>query len=149
MRLVTIDATKLKYYSCDKEMLQKSKRPCALIVQLKYKGSRYDFAIPLRSNIAANVPRDQFFALPPRATTKPHRHHGLHYIKVFPVRRSWTMKYHYSKSKQAQLIKSIIDKNEKQIISECKAYLANYESGIIPDFATNLDLLISIMQQHP
>ena len=149
MRLVTINSSKLKDYYQDKEMLHKaSKRPCALIVQLTYKGKRYDFAVPLRSNIPIGIPQSQFFALPPRKTTKPHHHHGLHYIKMFPVRRSWTLKYHYSQSTQAALIKSIVDKNEKQIISECKTYLKEYEQGNIPLYATDIDMLINIMNSQ-
>lgn len=144
MRLVTIDEKYLKGYSKDKEMLQKAKRPCALIVQMTYKGHRYDFAVPLRSNIAATVPKNQYFPLPPRNTTKDKRHHGLHYIKMFPVKRSWLLIYHTDEVYSA-LIKSIIDKNEKYIISECKEYLRRYECGEIPDYATNLDMLIEIM----
>lgn len=145
MRLVTIDALKLKNYYQDKEMLHKTRRPCALIVQMTYKQKRYDFAIPLRSNIPASAPKNLYFALPPRNTTRPQRHHGLHYIKMFPIKRAWTMKYHYSNSVHASLIKSIIDKNEKTIITECKNYLSDYERGIVPAYATDLDFLISVM----
>ena len=44
------------------------------------------------------------------------------------------------------LIKGIIDSNAKAIVSECKAYLKNYEEGIVPNYATDLDKLIDIMQ---
>ncbi len=146
MRLVTIDEKYLKQYCKDKEMLQKSKRPCALVIQLKYKEHRYDFAIPLRSNIAGSVPREQYFPLPPRRSTESTRRHGLHYIKMFPVKRNWLLKYH-TESIYSALIKSIIDLNEKIIIAACKSYLQDYEKGIIPNYATNLDFLIEQMNK--
>ena len=64
------------YQECKKrgteqEMLfNKSGRPCVLIMKLKYKGNNHQFVVPLRSNIPANVPKDQYFSLPPNSTTK-------------------------------------------------------------------------------
>lgn len=56
-----------------------------MVVRLRFRGKRRDFAVPLRSNIAPNVPKDQYFALPPRPTTRPGCRHGIHYIKMFPI----------------------------------------------------------------
>ena len=78
MRLITLNEKYLKKYSADKEMLQKSRRPCALVVQMTFRGHRYDFAIPIRSNISGSAPKDQYFPLPPRKTTKDRKRHGLH-----------------------------------------------------------------------
>ncbi len=51
-------------------LFNKSGRPCVLIVKLKYKGEKHQFVVPLRSNIPANVPKDQYFSLPRNSTTK-------------------------------------------------------------------------------
>ncbi|MCR5507310.1 MAG: hypothetical protein K6F34_01350 [Lachnospiraceae bacterium] len=147
MRLVTIDKSYIKKYSVDSEMLQKAERPCALIIQMTFRGHRYDFAIPLRSNICASAPKEQYFPLPPRRTTKDKKRHGLHYIKMFPVKRQWLRKFHTDTFYSA-LIKGIIDKNEKIIIAECKTYLRNYENGMKPSYSTDLDMLIEIMNSE-
>ena len=93
MRLVTINSKYLSSYKVDPEMLQKSNRPCALIVQLKYKGHRYDFAVPLRSTIHPSTPKDQYFPLPPRHTTQANHRHGIHYIKLFPVKKAFLLRF--------------------------------------------------------
>lgn len=41
------------------------------------------------------------------------------------------------------IIKAIIDKNEKLIVSSCQKYLKDYESGIKPPFSTDIDLLLN------
>ena len=81
MKLVTINNALLLKYTGDSEVLQKSTRPYVLVVRLKYKDACYDFAVPIRSNIPASAPKDQYFALPPRPQTRPKNRHGLHYIK--------------------------------------------------------------------
>lgn len=55
----------------DRELMLKHNRPCIVVVRLHFRGKRRDFVVPLRSNIAPNVPKDQYFALPPRPTTRP------------------------------------------------------------------------------
>ena len=147
MKLVSIRAKDLADYKKDPEMLHKSFRPCVLILRLKYKGKRYDFAVPLRSNISPAAPKDQYFPLPPRRSTRPKHRHGIHYIKMFPVRRSSLLKYRTEGNKHAELVKRILDENEKQIVAECQRYLNEYEKGNIPDYATDVDLLIEIMQR--
>ena len=142
MRLVTINSKYLSSYKVDPEMLQKSSRPCALIVQLRYRGHRYDFAIPLRSNIAPSTPKDQYFPLPPRSTTKKNHRHGVHYIKMFPVKRSFLLRFRTEGNIYASLIKGILDANEKQIVKECQQYLSDYEKGIRPLYSTDIDLLL-------
>lgn len=143
MRIVTMCKADLHSYTIDPEMLQKAGRPCALIIKLTYKGHRYNFAVPLRSNISPSTPKDQYYPLPPRSTTKPHHRHGIHYIKMFPVDKTKVKRYRITGNPHAILIKSIIDKNEKQIIAECQQYLNRYEAGIKPRYSTDIDLLIS------
>lgn len=83
MRIVTIISSNLHRLTIDKEMLQNSDRPCVLILKLKYKGVNHCFAVPMRSNISAASPKNEYFPLPPRYTTRSERRHGLHYIKMF------------------------------------------------------------------
>ena len=147
MRLVMIDKMYLKQYSKDNEMLHNAQRPCGLIVQLKYKGRRYDFAVPLRSNIPAAAPKREYFPLPPRPTTRPRNRHGIHYAKMFPIRRSWIHPFHTNNNLYAAMIKAIVDENEKQIIRECQDYLLRYEQGDRPRYSTDLDTLIDIMNK--
>lgn len=93
MRLVTIDASLFELYKEDPEILDKIKRPYVLVLRLKYRGIPCDFAVPLRSNISASAPKNQYFPLPTRATTRSQRRHGLHYIKMFPVTKAYFRRY--------------------------------------------------------
>lgn len=145
MKIVSVNVKQLKKYSQDPEFLNKSRRLCVLVVQLKYKGNRYNFAVPFRSNISAASPKDEYFPLPPRSTTKEGNRHGLHYIKMFPVKNEFLEIYYTEGNISATMYKTIIDKNQKQIVSECQEYLKRYENGQKPAFATDIDLLISLM----
>lgn|GEM_PF-172722 len=77
----------------NRELMLKRDRPCIVVVRLRFHGKRRDFAVPLRSNIAPNVPKDQYFALPPRPTTRPGCRHGIHYIKMFPITKAYQRRY--------------------------------------------------------
>lgn len=142
MKLVSIDNSLLLKYSGDSEVLQKNTRPYVLVIRLKYKNSDYDFAVPIRSNIPASAPKNQYFALPPRPQTKPKNRHGLHYIKMFPVSKKYLVRYRTDGNIFATLIKNIIDKNSKQIVAECQRYLDLYSEGIKPQYSTDIDYLI-------
>lgn len=143
MKLVTINPSLFEKYKKDKEILLKSKRPYVFVIHLKYHGDIHDFAIPIRSNIPASAPKQQYFALPPRPSTKPHNRHGLHYIKMFPVTKHYLMRYRTEGNPFAVMIQNIIDKNSRQIISECQAYLDAYASGCQPSYSTDIDYLLS------
>lgn len=142
MKLVTIDNSLLLKYTGDPEVLHKSTRPYVLVVRLKYKGTSYDFAIPIRSNIPASAPKTQYFALPPRPQTRPKNRHGLHYIKMFPVTKQYLVRYRTEGNSFATLIHGIIEKNSKQIVEECQHYLDLYSQGVKPLYSTDLDYLI-------
>lgn len=146
MRLVSINTTALKKYTKDSEMLQKAKRPCVLVLKLKYKGRNYDFAVPLRSNISPSAPKSEYFPLPPRSKTKTRRRHGIHYIKMFPIKKSFVIKFHTENNIYESIIKGIIDQNEKRIVSECQQYLIDYENGIRSPYATNIDELLKMIK---
>lgn len=71
MQLVTVGKdffAKCKQYGTDRELLyDKQGRP----------------------NISKRVPKDQYFPLPPNASTQPGKRHGVHYIKLFPMDRKY------------------------------------------------------------
>ena len=123
MKLVSINPKLLEKYKSDPEVLTKSGRPYVLVIRLKYKGQKYDFAVPIRSNVPAAAPREQYFALPPRPTTKPRNRHGIHYIKMFPVTKEYLIRYRTEGNVFAQLIQSIIDNNTKEMCNPNKKTL--------------------------
>ena len=139
MKIVTIDKSLMLKYAGDPEILQKDNRPCVLIVRLKYKRKNQDFAVPLRSNIKASA----YFPLPPRPTTTSGNRHGLHYIKMFPVSKQYLVRYRTEGNVFSQMIKSILDKNEKRIVQESQRYLSRYEAGDRPLFSTDIDFLLT------
>ena len=143
MKLVSINTTLFEKYKGDPEILTKSGRPYVLVIRLKYKGIKHDFAVPIRSNISAAAPKNQYFALPPRPTTKPKNRHGIHYIKMFPVTKKYLIRYRTEGNSFAMLIQSIIDKNTKRIVDDCQAYLDSYSAGCKPQFSTDIDYLLS------
>lgn len=143
MRLVAINTALLDKYKNDSEILTKSKRPYVLVIRLKYKAKKYDFAVPIRSNIPASAPKEQYFALPPRASTRLKNRHGLHYIKMFPVTKQYLVRYRTEGNAFALLIQNIIDKNQKKIVEHCQSYLNSYAKGNHPAFSTDIDYLIS------
>lgn len=149
MKLVSIDPRLLEKYQGDPEVMTKSGRPYVLVICLKYKGQKYNFAVPIRSNIPAAAPKEQYFALPPRPTTRPKNRHGIHYIKMFPVTKEYLIRYRTEGNTFAQLIQSIIDKNTKKIVNACQDYLNLYSLGQKPQYATDIDyLLTQLFQKH-
>lgn len=148
MKLVSININLLEKYRGDAEVFLKSQRPYVLIIRLTYKEKLQDFAVPIRSNIPAAAPRQQYFALPPRPTTRPHNRHGLHYIKIFPVTKQYLIRYRTEGNVFATMIQNIIDKNSKQIISECQAYLDDYVAGKRPNYSTDIDYLLSKLYEE-
>ena len=69
MKIVSISQDFFDLCGEDRKLMTKRNRPCIVVVRLRYRGKKRDFAVPLRSNIAPNVPKDQYFPLPPRPTT--------------------------------------------------------------------------------
>lgn len=146
MKLVSINPELLALYAAqDKEVLYKAGRPYVVVLKLRYKGRRQDFAIPIRSNIPAAAPKYQYFALPPRPSTRPRNRHGLHYIKMFPVSKQYLQRYRTEGNEFATMIQRIIDENTKRIVTECQQYLDHYGLGEHPPYSTDLDLLLSLL----
>lgn len=149
MQLVTIEKDfflKCKERGTDKELLyDKQGRPCVLLVNLVYKGQKCTFVVPLRSNISANVPKSQYFPLPPNTFTQPGKRHGLHYIKLFPMDRKYVRPYKISHSAYLVMIKSILDKNEKKIVNACQNYLREYEKGQGNSMTPDIDGILALL----
>lgn len=103
-------------------------RPSVLLVRLKYKENYHKFVVPLRSNISKKTPKYQYFPLPPNKNTKTGNSHGVHYIKLFPIKNIYVENYIISEQFDL-MIKSILDKNEKTIINACQKYLNQCEAG--------------------
>lgn len=133
----------------DKELLfNKSGRPCVLILKLKYKGQKQKFVVPLRSNIASNTPKEQYFPLPPNSATKAGNRHGVHYIKLFPIDSKYIQKYRIENNAYMQQIKAILDKNEKEIIMACQNYLKECEQGKKNLMTPDIDGILSWMKEE-
>ncbi|NGQ96840.1 hypothetical protein G3578_16870 [Brevibacillus sp. SYP-B805] len=148
MKFASVSNDFFKLCSFDKELLENSnRRPYLIIVKLKYNGKRQDFAIPLRSNISSTTPREQYFPLPPRKSTSKGRKHGLHYIKMFPIRKEFLQKFHTDKDPYYQMLVKFIDKRKKQIITEAQEYLDKYESGYRFEYATDIHGIYLTLQE--
>lgn len=147
MRLVSIADDYVDLLSSrDREFMQKHGRPCVLLVRLRFRGRRHDFAVPLRSNIAPNVPKEQYFALPPRPSTRPRCRHGVHYIKMFPVRRDLVRRFRTEGNAYYEKLVAILDANQSRLVRECQAYLDGYERLGKPRFAVDLDKALELME---
>lgn len=140
MKFITVSQKFFDLCGDDPEILfRENRRPHLLVLSLKYKGVARRFAIPLRSNIPANAPKEQYFALPPRPSTRPGNRHGLHYIKMFPITKEHQEKFWVGEKSSYVLFQEIISKNEKEIVDACQKYLDDYASGVHPQYSVNID----------
>ena len=112
-------------------------------MKLKYKGQNHKFVVPLRSNIAANTPKNQYFALPSNSATKSGNRHGVHYIKLFPIDSKYIQKFRIENNAYMQQVKSILDKNEKDIIIACQNYLYECNQGKKNPMTPDIDGILS------
>ena len=69
----------------------------------------------------------------------------MHYIKMFPVTKKYLVRYRTEGNVFATTIQTVIDKNEKRIVTECQKYLDDYSKGHRLPFSTDIDLLLSIL----
>ena len=126
-------------------MRTKGGRPGVLILNLKYKNQKRDFVVPLRSNISGKVDEWEFKKLPPNRDTKPGFHHGVHYIKLFPITRKYIDKYNIDKSSYLMTVNTILDKNTKEIVDACQTYLEQCEKGNRHRFSPDIDGIIRVL----
>lgn len=148
MKVISVSQDFFDLVEGDRELMLKRNRPCIVVVRLRFRGERRDFAVPLRSNIAPNVPKSQYFALPPRPTTRPGCRHGIHYIKMFPISRKYQRRFRMDGSPYYETLQRIIDRNEKRIVSECQAYLQRYERVGKPRYAVDIDRIIELLDNR-
>ena len=116
MKIVSISQDFFDLVEGDRELMLKHNRPCIVVVRLRFRGKRRDFAVPLRSNIAPNAPKDQYFALPPRPTTRPGCRHGIHYITMFPITKVYQRRFRTEGSAYYETHQRIIDGNTKRCL---------------------------------
>ena len=64
---------------------------------------------------------------------------------MFPVTNDMLRIYRTEGNVAATMYRAIIDKNQKQIVKECQDYLDKYSMNGKPEYATDIDLLISLM----
>lgn len=129
------------------EQLLKTKqgRPGVLIVKLYYKNKERNFVVPLRSNIPGKADDWEFKKLPPNKDTKPGFHHGVHYIKMFPITKEYIDKYNIDNDRYLLTIDTILNKNTKEIVTSCQKYLTEYEQGIKHKFSTDIDGILKML----
>lgn len=143
MKFISVSEKFFDLCGDDLELLHKgSKRPHLLVLSLKYKGRRQNFAIPFRSNIPPSSPKNEYFPLPPRKTTKPKHRHGIHYVKMFPIEKKFQEKFLVFPDSPYALYQGVIINNKKQIISECQEYLTRYENGQKSKYAVDIDKIL-------
>lgn len=147
MKIVSISQEFFDLCGDDRELMTKRNRPCIVVIKLRYRGRKRDFAVPLRSNIAPNVPKNQYFGLPPRPTTKPGHRHGIHYIKMFPVQKRFQRKFRTEGSRYYEKLQQTIDANAKKIVADCQAYLNDYEKNGKPRYAVDIDRILEILAE--
>lgn len=136
MKFITVSQRYFDMCGDDPELLfRENRRPHLLVLSLTYKGRVSRFAIPLRSNISATTSKEQYFALPPR----PGNHHGLHYIKMFPIKKEYQEKFWIGKDSSYILYQDIINRKEKEIVEACQKYLDDYANGVRPKFSVDID----------
>lgn len=136
-------------YNDDNQLLESDNgRPCVLILKLKYKGKRQNFVVPLRSNISKNAPKSHFFKLPPTSRTKTGKVAGISYIKLFPITKQYIDKFVVFPGSHMELVKTIIDQHEKEIVDECQNYLKNYELGLKSSLTPDIDNILSWLDSH-
>ena len=105
-----------------------------------------DFVVPLRSNISAKTPVNQYFPLPPNPKTKPNHKHGLHYYKLFPIDRKYIDSYQVAGDTYYTGLLQIINRKEPEIVQACQEYLKLCEQGKKHFITPNLDGIISVLE---
>lgn len=90
--------------------------------------------------------KEQYFALPPRPTTRPGCRHGIHYIKMFPITKAYQRRFRTEGSAYYETLRRIIDGNTKRIVSEYQVYLDRCEREGRPRFAVDIDRIVGLLE---
>lgn len=149
IKIVTIKDSFFKLIqSADSELLltkkEMNRRPCLILVKVKYKGRKYTFALPFRSNIPRSAEKCTYFALPNRNSTKTGNHHGIHYTKAFPIDSKYLISYKMNDDFYGEFILAYIEKHLNEIIVSFRDYFIKYENGQYYKFHVDIDQLINI-----
>ena len=64
---------------------------------------------------------------------------------MFPISKIYQQRFRIEGNEYYQNIQNILNKHEKQIISDCQKYLDKYENEGKPKYAVDLDLLINLI----
>ena len=67
MKIVSISQDFFDLVEGERELMLKHNRPCIVVVRLRFRGKRRDFAVPLRSNIAPKTSTLRCHPAPRRA----------------------------------------------------------------------------------
>lgn len=139
--------TKCTEKKADSELLyNEAGRPCVLVVHLKYKEKLHKFVVPIRSNISGKTPKDQYLSLPPNPNTRSGCAHGIHYIKIFPIKDEYIDKYNIDKNSYLVGVKEIIDKKESIIVKACQDYLDKCSAGKKHMMTPDIDGILSWLE---
>lgn len=132
--------------SFDNQLLynKDGRRPYTVVLNLNYKGGIHKFAIPFRSNIPSYIDKSQYFSLPPRSTTQTDKVHGLHFIKMFPIKDNY-LKIFISKDINHKLAKKLLITNRNLVKQQAQDYLNKYESGVRVPFYTDIEGIYRIL----
>lgn len=131
----------------DKELLHGKDmgkdRPFMIMVNLNYRGRKVDFAIPFRSKLSPRTPKDEYKSLPPRPTTPKNCAHGLHYTKMFPIKRKFLVKFNTNdNSEYYQTVFGIIERDISEITQHAQKVVNDYEAGIKSPYTPNWENII-------
>lgn len=150
IEIVSIKKDFFELCSFDNQLLHNKDeaRPHLIVIRLKYKSKKVDFALPLRSNICKSTPHDEYFPLPPNNKTLKTNHHGIHFIKMFPIAKEYKQKlYNDNNLFFIGTVEPYIKKHFKEIVVHAQNYLNKYERGIKPNFSIDIEKIYNIISK--
>ncbi len=143
MKIVSISQHLFAKCQQPNELMNNSnRRPYVVVFKLKYKGHKYNFAVPFRSNIPSATPADLYFSLPPTSSTRSGNKSGLHLIKMFPVDKQYFEKFYINPGTQYDRNAKIIKRKQKELVTQCQDYLDRVSSGDIIQNRVDIDQII-------
>ena len=142
IKVVGISRSFFEGLPADKELLHGTdmgkNRPFMIMVNLNYQGKKIDFAIPFRSRLSSKTPKDEYKSLPPRPNTPKHCAHGLHYTKMFPIKKQFFVKFNVNENnKYYQKVFNIIERDISEITRHAQKVVNDYEAGIKSPYTPN------------
>ena len=65
---------------------------------------------------------------------------------MMPMAKKYIVRYRTENDEFATIVQSVVNQNEKRIITECQKYLDDYSNGYRPLYSTDIDLLLTILK---